>query len=297
MTRTPSYDFDASCQVRQKIMVSYDEGKSFTVVLERTIRPYSHFVPLREPAADGKFLALARGDVSGTMVLLESEDNGQTLTKRSCPDFREPIYPGDIKPFNAGIAVSGYTAKGTTVIFYSGDDGHTWSDPATIAEPVDNMSFHEPAIEALDDKCLLCVMRTHRQDIPKHNGINYHQVQLEFENGKFTALGKLQDTGIGFRGRPQLLQTSNGILILSAPGGLLAFSTDGGAIYELDLHTLKDIPAVTYHGKPYNHNADVQFLLMPDGDVLCSYFIGSDLPFPPPIDEYIGVSRFHVEEK
>ncbi len=298
-------EFRAGYDIRQNIMVSRDSGATWELEFQRETLPYHFFIPLRHPGKDGELIALCSSrlaaSLGGTeeeaMVLAASADNGRTLRKKSEITYHEKLYPADIKSFGAGLIVSGYTQAGESVLFYSPDMGASWQPPVVIATPHDNMSFHEPALEVLDNQEVISVMRTHREDIPKHNGINYHQVVLQFADGNFQVKGELQDTGIGFRGRPQLLKTSDGILILTAPGGLLAFSGNRGDTYEIDLLTLRGIAPVLYlGGKPFRHNADPQLIQLHDGSIFCSYFIGSDYPFPAPVDEYIGVSRFRVAQ-
>jgi len=47
--------------------------------------------------------------------------------------------------------------------------------------------------------------------------------------------------------------------------------------------------------KPFDHNAETTLLELPDGRIYYSYFIGSDFPFPPPCDEYIGRTFFRLK--
>jgi hypothetical protein len=86
------------------------------------------------------------------------------------------------------------------------------------------------------------------------------------------------------RGRPEIFKTSAGLLILAAPGGFFAFSGNGGENWETHPEIMRGLP----------HNADPNLLELADGRIICAYFFGSDWPFPPPVDEYIGCTVFNV---
>lgn len=298
-------EYRSQFRIEQKTLCSHDGGISYNPFWTKPTEPYGFFMPLKHSSSDNLLQAVCRPKAfpefadspSRSVLFIESEDQGIHFRKKSRIERAgEVLVPGDLKRFGKMLLVSCYTVSGKSLLFHSNDNGASWNDPCEIAVPHDNMSFHEPAVEPLNETQLLCVMRTHREDIPKHNGINYHSVVMTW-NGHGFVHGELADTGIGFRGRPQLLKTSDGVLILAAPGHLLAFSGNDGFTWELDLRTMSDIPPVIYRDEPfrgnaYSHNADPSLMELSDGTVLCTYFIGSDYPFPPPVDEYIGATFF-----
>ena len=280
----------------------------FRKIWEKTMmKPHSFVIPAPTPSRDGRMIAICRPtaspDFAGlpeeSAVIAESADYGKTLTVRSvihAPGIQ--LVPNDIRYIGDSLFAATYDGKGGAHLFESKDDGRTWSAPFEIVRMHDNMSFHEPTFTQLGDGSLAVFLRTHRMDIPKHNGINYHKTVLSrTPEGSWRAT-PVEDTGFGFRGRPYVLRSSGGVLILACPGQFLAFSRNDGRTWESGLWEfgIPEVTIVDAEGvKPFRWNAETTVHELPDGRFYYSWFLGSDYPFPPPCDEYIGGSFFRID--
>ena len=333
LTCESSHDFHQhpeNYQIKLICMQAAPGSSEFHKLWEKIcVSASSFFIPAPTPAPDGKMLAVSlpailpqsAGLPPGSAIILESDDCGRNFTLRSVITLPgTEIWPNDIKYIGSRLYMASYDGKGACHIFYSDDDGYTWSEPLEIVKSHDNMSFHEPSFCELSDGDLLVVMRTHRMDIPRHNGINYHFARISKDDrGKlymiceetpltanyiFDADGKIspspvRDSGFGFRGRPYIQKISNGTIIMVAPGSFIAISKDDGNSWHSGLWNM-GISKVTITDrsgtKPYNWNAETMILELPDGRIFYSWFLGSDFPFPPPCDMYIGGTFFRLNE-
>lgn len=98
-------------------------------------------------------------------------------------------------------------------------------------------------------------------------------------------------------GTPYLQRLSSGEIIFVAPGSFVAVSKDDGRSWHSGMADFK-LPKVKitdrFGIKPYNWNAENMVIELPDGRIFYSCFIGSDFPFPPPCDMYIGGVFFRI---
>lgn len=306
-------------------------GSKFRKIFEKEmVAAHSFMIPAPTPSRDGKMIAMCRPSANTDFqkypefgaIIVESDDYGQTMKVRSVlsvPGLQ--LYCNDMKYIGKRLYVATYDGSGAAHLFYSDDDGCTWSQPLTIVMPHDNKSFHEPAFCELANGNLVVFLRTHRMDIPKHNGINYHKVVInKASDGKLTVAAgddatansyyfdengrcipsPALETPFGFRGRPSVQRTSDGTILLLAPGHFLAFSKDDCATWHVGTWDF-NIPKVSitdaFGTKPYNWNAETTILELPDGRFYYSYFIGSDFPFPPPCDMYIGGTFLKIRKQ
>ena len=299
-TRSPSYDFMDSAKrsnydIRQRFFSSCDQGESWTFESDKELfLPNLMFTAIKNPLPSGKILSAYASrnlkefhEVKGAIIITSSMDGGRTWsfeTSIKHPDYKSLNPTSIIYDKTAGVILSAYTDSGDCLCFISGDEGKSWDKNFTIAKASGNLSFWEPTVTKISDGTFMCIIRTHREDIPKHNGINYHKVIFTLRPEGFNP-SLPEDTGIGFRGKPDIIKTSSGILILAAPGHLFAFSCDEGNTWELHLDMLKGL----------SHNADPALIEMEPDLILCGYFFGSDYPFPPPADEYIGCTKFEIK--
>lgn len=303
--RNPGKDF----KIKLICMRMEKSGKEFKQIWEKEmIKPHSFVIPAPTPSLDGKMIAMCRPSASTdfdgipekSVVIIESSDFGKTLKLRSIISMSDTLLaPNDMRYVGKTLYVATYDGKGAAHLFSSDDDGRTWSNPFEITKMHDNMSFHEPTFVGLPDGDIVVFLRTHRMDIPNHNGINYHKVIISRNRqGKMQA-SPVQDTGFGFRGRPYILRSSGGILVLACPGKFLAFSLNEGKTWESGQWDfgIEEIMITDQSGtKPYSWNAETALLELPDGRFYYSYFIGSDFPFPAPCDEYIGGTFFKLKK-
>lgn len=296
----PSYDFmkpsnREKYDVRHKFFSSTDQGGSWNFETEKELfLPNLLFTVIRRPLPSGKILgAYSSRNLKeyagneGAVIIVSSYDGGRTWTEETILKsliYKRLIPMSVIYDNSVGTLLTAYTDVGDCLCFISGDDGKSWSDHFVLAKASGNLSFWEPSVEKLGENKFISMMRTHREDIPKHNGINYHKVIFSFDSDGIVA-SLPDDTGIGFRGKPDLLRTSSGIMTLAAPGHFFAFSCDDGNTWELHLDMMKKLP----------HNADPTLIEISPDRILCGYFFGSDYPFPPPMDEYIAYTEFSLE--
>lgn len=295
----PSYNFMKKqfindYELKQLFFLSGDGGQHWRQVAEKKMfLPNLHFCITKTPVKSGKVLAVYSshnlpGYAGGATVLFSSVSGGQGQWKKEQIIRPVPrITPNQIKAIGGNtLIITAYSGDGNCYYLQSKDEGANWSRPVMIAGATETMSFWEPIVEEIKPGCLLCVMRTHREqrgEKLQHNGINYHQVIMREKGGKYIP-EKPVDIGFGFRGRPEIFKTSAGVLILAAPGGFFAFSRNGGENWETHPEIMRGLP----------HNADPNLLELADGRIICAYFFGSDWPFPPPVDEYIGCTVFNV---
>lgn len=296
----PSYDFMKasdrdSYDIRHKFFSSTDQGASWKFESEKELfLPNLQFAVTKNPLPSGKILGAypsrnlkKYAGNEGAVVIVSSSDGGRTWSEEAVlksPVYKRLIPMSIIHDESAGTLLFAYTDAGDCLCFISGDGGKSWSDHFVLAKAGGNLSFWEPAVEKLAGNKFISIMRTHREDIPRHNGINYHKVIFSFDSGGIVA-SQPEDTGIGFRGKPELLKTSSGVMILAAPGHLFAFSYDDGNTWELHLDMMKGLP----------HNADPTLIETAPDRILCGYFFGSDYPFPPPMDQHIGCTKFKIK--
>ena len=301
LNRTPDYGFvqhpEQYC-IRLVGMRMAPGEKTFRRIWTQPAgRAYTHCIFAPHAAGNGSNLAL-RGADGSRIEVMETSDCGQTFQVKavlSIPD--RPLYPNELRKIGETWYLAAYDGLGGAYLFTSGDDGATWSKPFQFVTAHDNMTFHEPTVESTSDGNLIVLLRTHRMDIPKHNGIHYHRVVISRgKDGSFQA-SEAQDTGLGFRGRPSLLRTRDGVLTLVCPGNFLAVSLNDGRTWESRIGEFP-VQEVTIFdkgiSKPFSHNAETVLLEMPDGRIYCSFFVGSDFPYPPPCDEYIGGIFFRL---
>ena len=327
LTMQPSYDFD-KFQAKIICMRAEKNSSKFVKIWEKdNAKAYSFFIPATTPSADGKLIAMCRATTTDeykdypekSVMILESADYGKTTKIRSNISAEGIIlYPNDIKYIGKRLYVATYDGKGAAHLFYSDDDGYTWSKPLEIVKAHDNMSFHEPTFCELSNGNLVVFLRTHRMDIPKHNGINYHKViinknadgALEIAKGDdklsnsyyFDESGKavaspVYDTGFGFRGRPNVQKSDDNTIIFVAPGHFVAFSQDDCKTWQSgqwDFNIEKVNITDRFGTKPYNWNAETVIIPLGNSKWYYSYFIGSDFPFPAPCDTYIGGTFFKI---
>lgn len=274
---------------------------------KKMIRPYGFVIPAPTPSLDGKMIAISRPsattDFAGipekSAVIVESSDFGKTFKVRSIISLPDTLLvPNDIRYIGKTLYVATYDGEGAAHLFSSDDDGKTWSKPFEIVKMHNNMSFHEPTFAGLPNGDIVIFLRTHRMDIPNHNGINYHKVIISRDKQGNMQASPVQDTGFGFRGRPHILRSSSGILILACPGSFLAFSLNDGKTWESGQWDfgIEEVMITDKWGvKPFKWNAETVLFELPDGRFYYSYFIGSDFPFPAPCDEYIGGTFFKLK--
>lgn len=329
----PSYDFRKKSDkydIRLICMRAAGGSSKFEMLWKKNFNAaHSFFMPAPEPAPNGMMLGMCRPVLNKdfakypaeSIVIVQSDDCWQNIKFRSIISIPGTVLiPNDIKFIGNRLYIAAYDGKGGAYLFYSEDNGLSWSNPLEIIKAHDNMSFHEPTFCELSSGDLAVVLRTHRMDIPKHNGINYHKVIIrKDQDGKLSIPAEenssvsnyifdkngtihpspVSDTGFGFRGRPYLYGDGKGMVILVAPGNFFAFSrNDGKTWYSgmLDFNIRKVSISDKYGKKPYNWNAETTLRRLPDGRFYYSYFIGSDFPFPAPCDMYIGGTFFKIRE-
>ncbi len=295
-----TYDFmkeenRARYDIRQKIYRSPDQGTHWDFASERELfLPNFSFIACKDTLPSGKILAACAArslpefhGCEGKIILISSCDGGlnwQFENMLDNPDCQSLHVTSILHDQNAGILLCAYSNTGDCYCFVSDNEGKSWKQSFCFAKHGGNLSFWEPSLVKTAENQYLCIMRTHREDIPKHNGINYHLVGLTRNNQEFQFSDPM-DTGIGFRGKPDLFKSSSGLVIFSAPGHLFAFSADDGKTWEIHLDVLSGLP----------HNADPCLVEMMPNHFLCAYFFGSDHPFPPPCNQYIGCTSFEIQ--
>lgn len=312
LQQAPSYEFRNPGKgfTVKLICMRMAKGESdFRQIWEKEMtKPYGFVIPAPTPSLDGKMIAVCRPsantDFAGipgkSVVIVESSDFGKTFKVRSIISMPDTLLiPNDIRYIGKTLYVATYDGKGAAHLFSSDDDGKNWSKPFEIVKMHDNMSFHEPTFAGLPNGDIVIFLRTHRMDIPNHNGINYHKVIISRDQQGNMQASPVQDTGFGFRGRPHILRSSGGILMLACPGSFLAFSRNDGKTWESGQWDfgIEEVMITDKWGvKPFKWNAETVLLELPDGKFYYSYFIGSDFPFPAPCDEYIGGTFFKVKK-
>ena len=128
----------------------------------------------------------------------------------------------------------------------SKDGGKSWIHKSTIADP-DDVSWgkeypvgyegpNEPSLILLPDGDMICVMRT---------GMKQFTQWEAPKDSMSMVIARSSDGGLSWERRwmrqsgvyPKLLQMSNGVLVLAfgRPGNSLAFSTDGGRTWGLEI--------------------------------------------------------------
>jgi len=252
LKQEPSYAYrERSGDYRiSRIGMKYDPERRKFRQIWQTLGNEAYFCIMAPQAApSGKNLGICSAEAfpklktePGSVVIAETSDCGKTFTPLaavSLPDTE--LCPNDIRFIGKDVYFTAYDGNGGVYLSVSGDEGRTWTRPFKFAESHDNMSFHEPSIAGLANGNILIVMRTHRMDIPKHNGINYHMLTLSPCGPGNWKVSGLQDTGFGFRGRPYLLRTRENILILACPGHFMAFSLNDGRTWS-PAHTIFTFP-------------------------------------------------------
>lgn len=331
LSEKPSYNFrlQADKYTIKRICVRAEKGSTkFEKIWEAKMQSaHSFFIPVPTAAPDGKMLAMCLPS-SGeefkkfpekSIVIVESDDYGKTLKVRSniVVDGID-LYPNDIRYIGKRLYLASYDGKGAAHLFYSDDDGYTWSKPLEIVKAHDNQTFHEPTFCETSNGGLIVLLRTHRMDIPKHNGINYRKVYINknadgtlavvpgdeaisnsfyFDEEGKCQLSPIYETPFGFRGRPFVQKGKDDTIIFVAPGHFMAFSKDDGKTWfsgEFDFNIERVKITDSFGTKPFNWNAETTLTPLPDGRYYYSYFIGSDYPFPAPCDMYIGGTFFRI---
>jgi hypothetical protein len=175
-----------------------------------------------------------------------------------------------------------------SMLYFSEDEGRTWSQPLVIGITTKALSFEEPAVVELGNGDLLVMMRHTNRFKADSNEVyvNCGQVVVRKVDGQW-AVGPHTLTPMGFRGHPVLLRTRKGVLICAGSGNQFNFSTDDGKPWS------KTEPIADPAYKRHNHYPVLQEL--PDGRILSVYHLGNDWPYPAPEPEWIHATTFRVE--
>ena len=130
--------------------------------------------------------------------------------------------------------------KRNTYLFRSTDGGRTFNIQSIVATPKNALWGHEgplePAIIALSDTELLCVMRTGggtKESIMRRQKVHHPMLQARSLDGGNTWTYKKIYTGV----YPKLMKMSNGVLVMSygRPGNNIALSHNGGKTWEREV--------------------------------------------------------------
>lgn len=245
-------------------------------------------------------------DLVGTLMTAISHDNGKTWENRQTlndPATKDrlvwchpallrdgaivlPAYGTDTK---IGSLPNGATepAAFDAYLFFSDDEGRSWSKQILIAKGTPTLSMEEPAVAELENGDLLVILRHTNPSKAGSNDVyvNCGQIIVRKVEGKWIP-GPLMRTHLGFRGMPALLRTRDGVLICAGSGNQFNFSVDDG----------KNWSATQVSADPaYNrHNHYPVMVELSDGHVMSIYHLGNDLPYPPPEPEWIHSTSFKL---
>jgi hypothetical protein len=142
-------------------------------------------------------------------------------------------YGEDTTPAD-GFPVSYNVRKYRTITVFSSDNGKTWGDPVTVADPSMFAVTHEGPCEAdlarTANGDILCAMRA--SGMPGNLGPSYISRSTD-EGRTWSAPTQMLDRGVW----PNLLTMSNGIVVCATgrDGNWLTFSKDNGFTWENEL--------------------------------------------------------------
>jgi hypothetical protein len=173
-------------------------------------------------------------------------------------------------------------------LYFSTDDGRTWSEPLIVGMAKPTLSFEEPSVVQLGNGDLLVVARHTNREQADNDGVYVNCGQRVIRNiaGQWVT-GPHTLTPMGFRGHPVLLRTSRGVVICAGSGNQFNFSIDDGATWS---ETQRIIDPV------YNrHNHYPVLTELADGRVASFYHFGNDWPYPSPEPQWIHSTIFDVK--
>jgi len=174
-------------------------------------------------------------------------------------------------------------------LWFSKDQGRTWSEPVVVARGLPDRSNDEPEAVELGDGRLLMILR-HSNPGAKGNAVflNCGQTCVNRTSNGWQ-VEPVKPTHMGFRGFPALLRTRDGILICAGSNHQFNFSLDEGRTWS-PTASIAD-PALS------RQNHYPALLELPDGRVASVYHVGNHWPYPPPQDEWIHATFFRVKRR
>jgi hypothetical protein len=236
-------------------------------------------------------------DTIGRTMVWRSSDEGETWnTPATLNDPKKILsywcHPKQLRdgtivlPAYGSYDLNNKSPQTDIFIYFSQDDGKTWSEPLLLDKGTETMTQDEPEVVELENGDLLVVIRHANVTLPEDKGLymNCGQIVVKKTPTGWQP-GEHKLTNMGFRGFPALLRTRENILICTGSCQSYNFSIDNG-------QTWSETGRIYQPDYPGNHYPVLKEL--PDGRIISVYHYGNHWPFPPPEDEWIHATIFKI---